>query len=85
MPTVLVAPVPGKAAVGIEVPNNSVGLVSVRELIESNEFKQSKSKLTIALGKDIGGRVVIGDIGKFPHILIAGSTLSLIHIFSLRV
>lgn len=74
VPTVLVAPVPGKAAVGIEVPNNSVGLVSVRELIESNEFKQSKSKLTVALGKDIGGRVIIGDIGKFPHILIAGST-----------
>ncbi len=74
VPTVLVAPVPGKPAVGIEVPNNSVGLVSVRELIESSEFKNSKSKLTVALGKDIGGKVVIGDIAKFPHILIAGST-----------
>ena len=74
VPTVLVAPVPGKAAVGIEVPNNSVGLVSIRELIESEEFTSSKSKLTVALGKDIGGRVVIGDIGKFPHILIAGAT-----------
>lgn len=74
VPTVLVAPVPGKAAVGIEVPNNSVGLVSARELLESPEFKNSKSKLTIALGKDIGGRVVVGDIAKFPHILIAGST-----------
>lgn len=72
--TVLVAPVPGKAAVGIEVPNNSVGVVSARELIESKEFITSKSKLTVALGKDIGGRVVIGDIGKFPHILIAGAT-----------
>lgn len=74
VPTVLVAPVPGKAAVGIEVPNNSVGLVSARELLESAEFKNSKSKLTIALGKDIGGRVIVGDIAKFPHILIAGST-----------
>lgn len=74
VPTVLVAPVPGKTAVGIEVPNKSVGIVSVRELIESDEFKDSKSKLTVALGKDIGGRVVMGDIGKFPHILIAGST-----------
>ncbi len=74
VPTVLVAPVPGKAAVGIEVPNNSVGLVCVRELLESQEFQNSKSKLTIALGKDIGGRVIIGDIAKFPHILIAGST-----------
>ncbi len=54
VPTVLVAPVPGKAAVGIEVPNNSVGLVSARELLESSEFKSSKSKLTIALGKEIG-------------------------------
>ena len=74
VPTVLVAPVPGKAAVGIEVPNNSIGLVSVREILESDEFQNSKSKLTIALGKDIGGRVIVGDIGKFPHILIAGST-----------
>ncbi|MBQ7793775.1 MAG: DNA translocase FtsK 4TM domain-containing protein [Clostridia bacterium] len=74
VPTVLVAPVPGKAAVGIEVPNNSVGLVCVRELLESDEFTKSNSKLTVALGKDIGGRVIIGDIGKFPHILIAGST-----------
>ena len=74
VPTVLVAPVPGKTAVGIEVPNKSVGLVSVRELIESDDFKRSKSKLTVALGKDIGGRVIMGDIGKFPHILIAGST-----------
>ncbi len=74
VPTVLVAPVPGKAAVGIEVPNTSVGLVCVRELLESDEFKNSDSKLTVALGKDIGGRVVIGDIAKFPHVLIAGST-----------
>ncbi|MBQ2753084.1 MAG: DNA translocase FtsK, partial [Firmicutes bacterium] len=74
VPTVLVAPVPGKAAVGIEVPNNSIGLVSVREILESDEFRNSKSTLSVALGKDIGGRVIVGDIGKFPHILIAGST-----------
>ena len=72
--TVLVAPVPGKAAVGIEIPNNKVSSVSVRELLESDEFKNAKSKLTIALGKDIGGNVVIGDIAKMPHVLIAGAT-----------
>lgn len=71
---VLVAPVPGKAAVGIEVPNREVSSVSGRELLESDEFKKSKSKLTVALGKDIGGRVVVGDIAKMPHVLIAGAT-----------
>ncbi len=74
VPTVLVAAVPGKAAVGIEVPNNTVGTVSARELMESDKFKKAKSKLAVALGKDIGGNVVIGDIAKFPHVLIAGST-----------
>ncbi len=74
VPTVLVAAVPGKAAVGIEVPNNTVGTVSARELMESDSFKNAKSKLSVALGKDIGGNVVIGDIAKFPHVLIAGST-----------
>ncbi|MCX7715118.1 MAG: DNA translocase FtsK [Clostridia bacterium] len=74
VPSVLIAPVPGKAAVGIDIPNNEVGSVSIRELIESSEFQKSKSKLTIALGKDIGGKIVIGDIAKMPHILIAGAT-----------
>lgn len=74
VPTVLVAPVPNKTTVGIEVPNTSVGIVSVRELIESDEFQKTKSKLAITLGKDIAGKVIIGDIAKFPHILIAGST-----------
>ena len=74
VPTVLVAAVPGKAAVGIEVPNNTVGTVSARELMESETFQSAKSKLSVALGKDIGGNVVIGDISKFPHVLIAGST-----------
>ena len=72
--TVLVAPVPGKAAVGIEIPNNQIGTVSVRELIESTGFAEAKSKLSVAFGKDIGGNVVIGDISKFPHVLIAGAT-----------
>lgn len=74
VPTVLVAAVPGKAAVGIEVPNNSVSTVSVRELLESTKFKDATSKLTVAFGKDIGGNVVVGDIAKMPHVLIAGST-----------
>ena len=72
----LVAPVPGKAAVGIEIPNKSASIVSIREMLESDEFKHAKSKLTVALGKDIGGKVVVCNIEKMPHILIAGSTNS---------
>lgn len=72
--TVLVAPVPGKAAVGVEIPNNKVSAVSIREMLESDEFRNAKSKLTVALGKDIGGNVVVGDIAKMPHVLIAGAT-----------
>ena len=74
VPTVLVAAVPGKAAVGIEVPNKETAAVTAREMLESDEFINSKSKLSIALGRDIGGRVVVGDIAKMPHVLIAGST-----------
>ena len=74
VPTVLVAAVPGKAAVGIEIPNNTIGTVSVRELIESDSFKNAKSKISAAFGKDIGGNVIIGDVAKFPHVLIAGAT-----------
>lgn len=72
--TVLVAPVPGKAAVGVEIPNKKISAVSIREMLESNEFNSAKSKLTVALGKDIGGNVVVGDIAKWPHVLIAGAT-----------
>ena len=72
--TVLVSAVPGKAAIGIEVPNNSVSMVSGREILESDTFKKAESKLSFALGKDIGGNVVVGDIAKMPHVLIAGST-----------
>ena len=72
--TVLVAPVPGKAAVGVEIPNKKVSSVTIREMMESSEFNGAKSKLTVAIGKDIGGNVVVGDVGKWPHVLIAGAT-----------
>lgn len=73
--TVLIAPVPGKAAtVGVEIPNTNVTPVKIRELFESPEFRNAKSKLTVCLGKDIGGNVVVGDISKWPHALIAGAT-----------
>ncbi|MCR5294924.1 MAG: DNA translocase FtsK [Lachnospiraceae bacterium] len=68
------APIPGKAAVGIEVPNKEVSTVHFRELMESREFQMAKGKLTFAVGKDIGGRPVIADIEKMPHLLIAGAT-----------
>ena len=68
------APIPNKAAVGIEVPNKSSAVVGVREIIESPTFTASKSKLTVALGRDIGGNVIITDISKMPHGLIAGAT-----------
>ena len=68
------APIPGKAAVGIEVPNKSRSTVRMRELIESNSFQSSKSKLSVALGRDIAGQAVIADLAKMPHLLIAGTT-----------
>ncbi len=68
------APIPNKAAVGIEVPNKQSNVVGVREIIESPAFTGSKSKLTVALGRDIGGNVVVTDISKMPHGLIAGAT-----------
>ena len=68
------APIPGKAAVGIEVPNKVNSTVYLRELIESNEFKKHPSRLAFAVGKDIGGQVIVADIAKMPHLLIAGQT-----------
>ncbi len=68
------APIPNKAAVGIEVPNKTVSIVRVREIIDSPTFINAKSKLTVALGKDIGGEVAVADIAKMPHGLIAGAT-----------
>ncbi len=68
------APIPGKPAVGIEVPNKENVTVAFRDLIESEEFRNSKSRITFAVGKDIGGKVKVADIAKMPHLLIAGAT-----------
>ena len=68
------APIPGKAAVGIEVPNKKVSIVRMRELVESNSFGAAKSRLTVVLGRDIAGAVSTADLGKMPHLLIAGAT-----------
>lgn len=68
------APIPGKAAVGIEIPNKIVNIVKMRELLNSDEFVKSTSKLTVILGKDIAGNVTVADLAKMPHLLIAGST-----------
>ena len=68
------APIPNKAAVGIEVPNKASAVVGVRDILESPAFINAKSKLTVALGRDIGGNVVVTDIAKMPHGLIAGAT-----------
>lgn len=68
------APIPGKAAVGIEVPNKENTAVMLRDLLESKEFKASESPITFAVGKDIAGKVVVADIAKMPHLLVAGAT-----------
>lgn len=68
------APIPGKAAVGIEIPNGELAPVYLRDIVESKEFRSFPSNLAFAIGKDIGGKIVIGDIAKMPHLLIAGAT-----------
>lgn len=68
------APVPGKACIGIEVPNDHRDTVSLRELIDSEEYRKAKGKLTFAVGKNIEGNIIIGDIAKMPHMLVAGTT-----------
>lgn len=68
------APIPGKAAIGIEVPNKENVMVSFRELVESEEFQSHTSNISFCVGKDIGGKVMVADIAKMPHVLIAGST-----------
>ena len=68
------APIPGKSAIGIEVPNRENQIVYFSSLVNSDEFKNSKSRLTFAVGKDIGGQVIVADIAKMPHLLIAGAT-----------
>lgn len=68
------APIPGKAAIGIEVPNRELSGVQLREVLESSAFGESKSKLAVGLGMDIGGQPIIADLGKMPHLLVAGAT-----------
>src|SRR2546428_1740318 len=68
------APIPGKSVVGIEVPNIAVGLVALRDVIETTTFKQSPSKLTVALGRDVAGAPIILDLAAMPHLLVAGQT-----------
>lgn len=68
------APIPGKAAIGIEVPNSEIAIVTLREVIESQAFNESPSKLSMALGRDITGKAIIGNLAKMPHILVAGAT-----------
>lgn len=68
------APIPGRSLVGIEIPNKSPEFVTVRKLLESERFRQSKSKLSVALGLDVSGETQYADITKMPHVLIAGST-----------
>lgn len=68
------APIPGKSAIGIEVPNKKKSMVRIREIIDSDEFRRAESKLSICLGKDVSGKAVVTDLSKMPHLLVAGST-----------
>lgn len=68
------APIPGKPAVGIEVPNRDIATVTLREVVDSGAFVEAKSKLSVALGRDIAGNIALADLAKMPHVLIAGST-----------
>jgi S-DNA-T family DNA segregation ATPase FtsK/SpoIIIE len=68
------APIPGKSAVGIEIPNSAIDIVSLREVIDSEEFEANKGKLKLPLGKDIGGNPSVADMSRMPHLLVAGST-----------
>ena len=68
------APIPGKSAIGIEVPNNEVSLVTMREVMETPTFMEAESKLSIAFGRDISGQTIVGNLAKMPHLLVAGAT-----------
>ena len=70
----IVAPIPGRGAVGVEIPNPTADIVALRELIESREFTQARAALPIVLGKDLEGKPVVADLAKMPHLLIAGAT-----------
>ncbi len=68
------APIPGKAAIGIEIPNSAKSMVTMREIIDTPQFRDAKSKLNVALGKDITGNIICADLAKMPHLLVAGTT-----------
>jgi S-DNA-T family DNA segregation ATPase FtsK/SpoIIIE len=68
------APIPGKSAIGIEVPNTEVSVVTMREVMETSAFQESTSRLTIALGRDISGQPIVGNLARMPHLLVAGAT-----------
>lgn len=74
VPRVRIAPVPNKAAIGIEVPNKSTNLVNIRQVLNTKEFKSTEKKLNVVLGKSISGKTVIADLAEMPHLLIAGAT-----------
>ncbi len=68
------APIPGKSAIGIEVPNNEVSMVTMREVMDTNVFADAPSKLTVAFGRDISGQTIVGNLARMPHLLVAGAT-----------
>lgn len=68
------APIPGKSAIGIEVPNSEVSIVTMREVMETQIFQEAESRLSIAFGRDISGQTIIGNLAKMPHLLVAGAT-----------
>ena len=72
--SVRIEPVPGKAAIGIEIPNRTLESVQLREVLENPQFQEASSKLTVGLGMDISGQAIFADIGKMPHLLVAGAT-----------
>ena len=72
--SVRIEPIPGKAAIGIEVPNKELEGVQLREVLENEKFLKAKSKLTVGLGMDIGGQAIFADLAKMPHLLVAGAT-----------
>lgn len=74
VPHVRIAPIPGKSAIGIEVPNKEVSMVTLRDCIDSDAFKDAESKISIALGQNIQGETIVGNLQKMPHLLIAGAT-----------
>ncbi len=73
-PSVRIEPVPGKEAIGIEIPNKAVSVVNIKEVLDSDEFRKFPSKLAFAMGKDISGKNIVFDLSRMPHVLIAGST-----------